>query len=96
MKYTTKSIMIGRKPREGENEFKTATIALFEENNPHKVGVAPTQVLDYPNIEKIRLRDLVNVSYYLEGNDLIINDLEEVDIEQEETLIYVRGKQILE
>jgi len=96
MKYPTKSIMIGRKPREKEGEFKTATIALFEENNPHKAGGVPTKVLDFPNTEKIRIRDLVNISYYLEGNDIVINDLEEVDIEVEGTLIYVRGKQVLE
>jgi len=93
MKYETKSVMIGRKPRVGENEFKTATIALFKKNNPHKCGEAPTQVLDFENIEKVRLKELRNISYYLEGNDLVVNDLIEIDIDQEGTLITLTGKQ---
>ncbi|MBU0536494.1 MAG: hypothetical protein KKE20_05985 [Nanoarchaeota archaeon] len=83
-KFNTKSVMLSRKPRADENdEFKTALIALYTENNPHKSGVVPTEVLEYPNIEKIRIRDL-NVSYYLEGNDTIINDLKTVTIEIDE------------
>ena len=93
MKYETKSVMVGRKPRVGDNEFKTATIALFGKNNPHKCGEAPIQVLDFENIEKVRLKELRNVSYYLEGNDIVVNDLVEVDIVQEGLIITLTGKQ---
>ncbi len=93
MKYETKSIMIGRKPRVGENEFKTATIALFNENNPHKAGGVPTKVLDFENIEKIRINELRNISYYLEGNDLVVNNLLEIEVTQEGTFIIITGKQ---
>ncbi len=93
MKYEIKSIMVGRKPRVGDNEFKTATIALFNENNPHKAGCVPTKVLDFENIEKIRLNELRNISYYLEGNDLVVNNLLEIEIIQDGTLITLTGKQ---
>lgn len=93
MKYETKSVMIGRKPRIGDNEFKTATIALFSKNNPHKCGEAPIKVLDFENIEKIRLKELRNVSYYLEGNDIVVNDLVEVEIMHEDSIITLTGKQ---
>ena len=55
--YETKSAMLSRKPRaKEEDDFKTAVIALFEVNNPHKAGAEPTKILEYPNIEKIRVR----------------------------------------
>lgn len=92
MKYKTKSMMVGRKPRVGNNKYKTAVIGLFDANNPHKIGAAPTKVLDFQNIEKVRIRNM-NVSYYLEGNDIIINDLEEVDIIEEDHKIIIKGRQ---
>ncbi len=92
MKYKTKSVMIGRKPAKDEDSFKTALIALFEENNAHKSGKSPTQVLEYENIEKVRIRGL-NTSYYLEGNDLVINDLKEIEVEIEGNMIVLTGKQ---
>ena len=93
MKYKAQSIMIGRKPRVGNNEFKTATISLFAKNNPHLAGEAPLKTMDYENIEKVRLRDLVNISYYLEGNDLVVNNLKEVEIDVDGTIVTITGRQ---
>ena len=93
--YKTKSVMLSRKPRAQDgDEFKTLVIALFDKNNPHKTGETPTQVLEYPNMEKIRIRDL-SVSYYLEGNDTVINDLKsiELEIDEDNRKIVLRGKQ---
>ena len=87
--------MLGRKPAENaDEEFKCAVISFFDINNPHKVGTAPIKVLDFPNMEKVRLRNL-SVSYYLEGNDLVINDLHEVtlEVDEEKRKIIIRGKQ---
>lgn len=91
--YQVKSIMVGRKPRVGNNKYKTATISLFTHNNPHKTGEVPKDVLEYPNIEKIRINDLVNISYYLEGNDLVVNDLDKIEIRLDKNLITLVGKQ---
>jgi hypothetical protein len=83
-KYKAKSVMLSRKPRAKESdEFKTAVIALFEVNNPHKTGDEPTKILEFPNMEKVRVRNL-NLSFYLEGNDIVINDLIEVNLEIDE------------
>ena len=92
-KRVAQSIMIGRKPRVGNNEFKTATISFFSKNNPHLTGEAPTHTMDYENIEKVRFRDLVNISYYLEGNDLVVNNLKEVEIDRQDTILTITGKQ---
>jgi hypothetical protein len=93
MKYTAQSVMIGRKPREGDDEFKTATVSLFAKNNPHLHGEAPLKTMDFRNVEKVRLRDLVNISYYTEGNDLVVNNLKEVEIEQDGSIVTITGRQ---
>jgi len=80
--YKTKSVMLSRKPRANEDdEFKTALIALYKVNNPHKTGDVPTEDL--------------NVSYYLEGNDLVINDLKSIDlgVDEENHKIVLRAEQ---
>jgi len=94
MKYKTNNILIGRKPAQGDDEFKTAIIALFDVNNPHKTGTPPTKVLEYRNTEKIRVQGL-NCTYYLEGNDIVVNNLTEVtiDVDQVKSLITITGIQ---
>ena len=91
--YRAKSVMIGRKPRIGNNKHKTAAVNLFTKNNPHRTGDVPKEMLEYPNIEKVRINKLVNVSYYLEGNDLVINDLNEVVISLDKHILTITGKQ---
>ncbi len=85
--------MIGRKPRVDNNKYKTAVINLFTKNNPHKTGDVPQEMLEYPNVEKVRISDLVNISYYLEGNDLVINDLDRVEIQSEKYILTIHGRQ---
>jgi len=84
--------IVSRKPEEKDDDFKTAVIGLYTENNPHKKGLFPFMTYEFTNIEKIRLKGL-NVSYYLEGNDLIINDLEELMILKEKTFLILKGYQ---
>src|SRR5512141_934547 len=91
IKVTTKSVLISRLPAGKNDDFKTAVIRLFETNNPHKKeDVFPTKVYRFTNIEKVRIMRL-NVSYYLEGNDIVINDLEELYIKHEGTKIVLRA-----
>ena len=63
--YEAKSVIISRKPAKDEDSFKTAWIGLFKENNPHLKGRAPFEVLEFPETEKVRIRELRNISYYL-------------------------------
>ena len=86
MKYKTKSVLVTRMPRVEDNEFKTASIKLFSINNAHKTEELPVESFEYPNIEKIVIKGIA-IDYYLEGNDLIINNLSEINIEKKDTII---------
>lgn len=90
--YKAKSILVARMPREG-NEYKTATVKLFDTNSPHRKGVLPEKQLDFPSTRKVVIKGL-DVEYLTEGNDLVINNLEEVDIsEQDSITVVISGKQ---
>lgn len=92
LKLPTKSVLIGRLPRAEGKTFKTAVIRLYNVNNPHKTTEFPTKTYEFSDIEKIRIRRM-NVSYYLEGNDIVINDLDEIFITHEDNKLVVRGYQ---
>lgn len=91
-KLEAKSALVGRLPRKEGDKFKTAVIRLFTVNNPHKTTEFPTKTFEFSNTEKIRIRRL-NTSYYLEGNDIVINDLEELYITKEGNKIIIKGYQ---
>ena len=74
-----KCVMIGRMPREG-HEFKTVVFRIFDENNAHKKGLLPVDTLEFPNVEKVRIRGKLYSTYYSEGNDLVINHLIELNL----------------
>ena len=93
--FKAKSIIVSRKPNNREKSSWVVLIALFNENNPHLKGRVPTRVLEYKDIEKVRLKELKNISFYLAGNDLVVNDLVKINIEwdKEEKLIVLTGEQ---
>lgn len=84
--------IVSRKPAVNKNAFKTAVIGLYDTNNPHMQGKFPNTVYEFSNIEKVRIKGL-NLSYYLEGNDLIINDLEELMIIHDGSFLVLKGYQ---
>ena len=92
LKISTKSALISRLPREEGRTFKTAAIRLYDVNNPHKTTEFPVKTYEFSDIEKVRIRRL-NVSYYLEGNDIVINDLDEIFITHTGNKLVVRGYQ---
>ena len=93
IRVSTKSVLIGRLDRDKKTDhFKTAIIRLFEVNNPHKKNVFPTKIYKFTNVEKVRIRRL-NVSYYLEGNDIVVNDLEELYIIRDDHKITLKAYQ---
>lgn len=93
--YQVKSVTISRKPGKDKEGLKTAFIGLFKENNPHLKGRSPLDVLDLPEVEKIRIHELRNVSYYLMGNDIIINNLTEIKLKKNGSILTLTGKQDL-
>ena len=93
--YKTKSITVSRKPGVDRDGLWSAFIGLFNENNPHLKAKVPIKVIEIKEVEKIRIRDLRNISYYLMGNDLIINNLSEINIENKNKIVTLTGKQQL-
>ena len=94
--YKAKSVVISRKPGKDKDGFKTVFIGLFKENNPHLKGKIPFEVIEVKDTEKVRIRELRNISYYLMGNDIVINNLELVNIDKsEKNIVVVTGKQNL-
>lgn len=95
MNFKTKSIIVARKNRENESEGRPCFISMFDENDPHAKNISPKQILDFDNIQKIILKGF-EVNYLLEGNDLVINNLTDVEIEQKPNgNLIVKGNQIL-
>jgi len=89
----TKSALVSRKHGSPDDEYMTLVIKVFEINNPHKTQEFPTIIYEFSNVEKVRIRRM-NVSYYLEGNDVVINDLEELLIIREGPKITLKGYQL--
>jgi hypothetical protein len=94
-KFNAKSITISKKPGGSDDRFRTAFIGLFDENNPHLIAKPPFEVLEVKDVEKVRIRDLRNISFYLVGNDLVINDLIEVHFDIADNVVTISGKQDL-
>ena len=94
-KYITKSVVVSRKPSHKKEEDWHAFIGFFEENNPHLKGKVPREVVEIRNVQKVRINELRNISYYLMGNDIVINNLEELTIQQEDGVVTLTGKQNL-
>ncbi len=93
--YKAKSAILSRKPGEDRDGLWTAFIGLFDENNPHLKAKAPFEVLEIAEIEKVRIHELRNISYYLMGNDIVINNLVDLNIEVKEHIITLSGNQEL-
>ena len=96
-RFKTKSMVISRKPGKDKDGLWTAVIALFDENNPHLKAKVPVKTVEYEDVIKLRLRDLANVSFYLMGNDLVVNNMVHLDVHFNEAnrIIILSGKQDL-
>lgn len=93
--YHVKSVTISRKPGKDRDGFWTAFIGLFNENNPHLKAKVPFEVLEIKEVEKVRIRDLRNISYYLMGNDIVINDLVHINFDKKRNILTLTGEQRL-
>lgn len=93
--FQAKSVIISRKPIHDQEESWSAFIGLFQENNPHLKGKEPFKILEIKNIEKVRIKELRNISFYLQGNDVVINNLKTVQISSKEGIVTLTGVQEL-
>ena len=89
--YKAKSVILGRKKGELP-DVRPCFISLFNANDPHKTGEAPSQVLDFDAVHKIVINGL-EVNYLLPGNDIVINNLESVSVKVDGPHLFVSGKQ---
>tara|TARA_Y100000294_G_C8456776_1_gene296913 strand:- start:273 stop:605 length:333 start_codon:yes stop_codon:yes gene_type:complete len=89
-KYKTKSLILGRKKRQGEHY--PCFVNLFSQNDPHISNEVPDQFLDFEKISKVDIKDL-NVIYLPAGNDIVINSLKEVSIVHKNGTLKITGKQ---
>ncbi|MBS3108280.1 hypothetical protein J4409_00240 [Candidatus Woesearchaeota archaeon] len=94
MKYKTKSIIIGRKPRLDKDDYsnRPCFISFFDITNPHKNNVAPKKVVDFLKVNKVVIKGL-DASFLLMGGDLLIDNLKEIEITEKEGNVLIVGKQ---
>ncbi len=93
MKYKTKSALIGRKGKRDEEGNSPVFVNLFDINDPHKTAEVPKEMIDFDKIHKIVI-DSLKISYLIEGSDILINNLEEIDVEEKEPEhLFISGKQ---
>ena len=93
--FPAKSIVVSRKPGKDKDTLWSAYFGLFKENNPHLKAKAPFEVMEIKEVEKVRLKELRNISFYLLGNDIVINNLENINIKKEGDIVILTGKQDL-
>ncbi len=91
--YKVKSITVSRKPSCKKDGTWSAFIGLFDENNPHLKAKEPIDVLEIKNVEKIRINELRNISYYLAGNDVVVNNLIELNVSIKNNIVTLTGRQ---
>ncbi|MFH1971953.1 MAG: hypothetical protein ABIJ18_00575 [archaeon] len=93
MIYKTKSVLIGRKKRQDKEDFnhRPCYISLFDKNNPHLCKDGPKQTIEFDKKHKVVIEGL-NIHYLLPGNDLVINDLKELEVNEEGEIVKVTGK----
>ena len=92
MEYKTKSVIIGRKGKRDDDGNSPVFVNLFDINNPHKTAEVPKEMIDFEKIHKIVI-DKLTISYLIEGSDILINDLEEIEVEEKEPgHLFISGK----
>ncbi len=95
MKYKTRSIIVGRKKgvRAPSGEELLCFISFFRDiNNPHKSTRVPDKIIEFEEIDRVAIKNL-DINYLLPGNDIVINDLEEVEVKESGDNLVVTGKQ---
>ena len=89
MKVTTKSLLVARrKDKSNPDNPYIAEIKLFDINNPHMTAEVPKKEMEFSGVECVEIRGLA-VSYFIRGNDLVLNDAGTVQIEQKKNVVVV-------
>tara|TARA_B100000315_G_C14201550_1_gene417887 strand:- start:69 stop:365 length:297 start_codon:yes stop_codon:yes gene_type:complete len=98
MKIKTKSVIIGKKKHkeDQDNMERPFFVSLFDVHEPHLSKKVPKERYDFEEgIHKIIIKDL-RIDYLLAGNDILIDNLEEINFEEDKIgHLIVTGKQNL-
>lgn len=94
-KYNYKSVLIARKKRTNPEDYnhRPCFMSFFGENNPHLNSEGPKEVLEFDRKHKVLINGL-DVHYLLPGNDIVINNLQELTIEEKGEEVHVTGKHL--
>ncbi|MFH1682339.1 MAG: hypothetical protein ABIA37_00940 [Candidatus Woesearchaeota archaeon] len=94
--YKAKSAIVSRKPNKNREGLWSVLIALFDENNAHLKGKEPRKVIECKEVSEVEVKDLVSFSFFPTGNDVVINDLENLNVDwvKKEGKVVLRGKQL--
>ena len=90
--FKAKSAIVSRKPNKKRDGLWNVLIALFDENNAHLKGKEPTKVLEYAEIEEVKVEDFESMSFFPTGNDVVINDLTEVEVAKSSSKVVLKGR----
>jgi len=82
MKYSTKSIIISKRPKKKGEINREFMVALFDINDPHKTIETPKENIKFNNITRVIVKGL-DVHYLVEGSDVLINNLKQIDIRKD-------------
>jgi hypothetical protein len=91
--YKTKSVLIARKKRENPEDYnhRPCFVSLFDVNDPHLSIEGPKEVIEFSRKHKVLINGL-NINYLLPGNDIVINDLEQIEISEKGDFVHITGK----
>lgn len=86
--FQAKSVIIGRKPRNQGDQYKTAFVKLYSTNDPLNSEDFPLKEIEVPNTRQVILHN-APVSYFLEGNDLVYENITKVTLDIEDSVVHV-------
>ena len=86
--FKAKSVVIGRKPRNPGDQFKTAFVKIYLCSDPLNSKDFPEKEIEIPNTKRVVLHKSP-VNYFLEGNDLVYDNIKKVTIDIEDTVVQV-------
>ena len=94
-KYDCKCVILGRLAWDPKYPERPVFVRTFRKNNAHLTGEVPKDTPEFQNIKIMRITG-IDVDYFTEGSDLVINNLKYVEIgvdPKDKTTLIVTGKQ---
>ncbi|MBT3407897.1 hypothetical protein HOC99_03180 [Candidatus Woesearchaeota archaeon] len=91
MNYKCKAMLINRKKNRAD-DMEYVHITLYSKNNPTISGEMPILDLEFTEVKKAHMFNLT-LNFLTEGNDIEVNNLEEINIDVKNDMVLIEGKQ---